>query len=53
MLKNNPLRLPAFHFDADPDPAFLFDADADAASLNDVDPQHSFLEPGSGLYPDP
>jgi hypothetical protein len=23
MLKNNPLRLPAFHFDADPDPTFF------------------------------
>jgi hypothetical protein len=29
MLQNDPLRLPPFHFDANPDPAFLFDADVD------------------------
>ncbi len=38
MLKNDPLRLPTFPFDADPDPAFLFDADPDPASQNDADP---------------
>ncbi len=48
MLKNDPLRLPPFHFnadpdptfcfDADPDPAFHFDADPDPASQNDADP---------------
>jgi hypothetical protein len=27
MLQNDPLRLPPFHFDADPDPVFHFDAD--------------------------
>ncbi len=34
MLQNDPLKLPPFHFDADPypDPAFQFDADADQAS---------------------
>jgi hypothetical protein len=29
MLQNDPLGLPPFHFDADPDPAFNFDADSD------------------------
>jgi hypothetical protein len=31
MLQNDPVRLPPFHFDADPDPdpAFKFDADLD------------------------
>jgi hypothetical protein len=52
MLQNDPLRLPPFHFDADPDtdptfhfdaftdPAFHFDADLDPnpASQNDADP---------------
>jgi hypothetical protein len=27
MLQNDPLRLPPFYFDANPDPAFHFDAD--------------------------
>ncbi len=42
MLKNDHLRLPTFHFDADPDLAFHFDADPDTAfHLNeDPDPQH-------------
>jgi hypothetical protein len=31
MLQNDPLMLPPFHFDADPDPAFHFDADPDPA----------------------
>jgi hypothetical protein len=31
MLQNDPLRLPSFHFDEDPDPAFHFDADPDPA----------------------
>ncbi len=35
--KMTPLRLPPFHFDADPDPAFHFDADPDPASQNDAD----------------
>ncbi len=50
MLQNDPLRLPTFHFDADPDlafhfdadpdpdPAFHFDADPDQVSQNDADP---------------
>ncbi len=52
MLQNDPLRLPPFHFDADPDPdlAFHFDAhpdpdpafhfytDPDQVSQNDADP---------------
>ncbi len=41
MLQNDPLSLPPFHFDADPDPdpAFNFDADpADPPSQNDADP---------------
>jgi hypothetical protein len=29
MFQNDPLRLPPFHFDADPDPAFHFAADPD------------------------
>jgi hypothetical protein len=35
-----PLRLPAFHFDADPDPAFHFGADPDPTfhSYADADP---------------
>jgi hypothetical protein len=36
-LQNDPLRLPPFHFDADPDPAFHFDADRDPAFLFDAD----------------
>ncbi len=48
MLQNDPLRLPHFHFDADPDPAFQIDADPDPdfhfyadpdqVSKNDADP---------------
>jgi hypothetical protein len=38
MLQNDPLRLPAFHFDADPDLAFHFDADPDPAFHFDADP---------------
>jgi hypothetical protein len=34
MLQNDPLRLPTFHFDADPDPAFPFDADPDPQHWN-------------------
>ncbi len=33
----NLLRLPPFHFDADPDPAFHFDADPDLAFHFDAD----------------
>jgi hypothetical protein len=41
MLRNDPLRLPPFHFYADPDPAFHFDADLDPAYADaDPDPQH-------------
>ncbi len=42
MLQNDPLRLPTFPFDADPDPAFHFDANPDPAfQFNaDPDPQH-------------
>jgi hypothetical protein len=29
MIENYPLKVPPFHFDAEPDPAFHFDADAD------------------------
>jgi hypothetical protein len=45
MLKNDPLRLPHFHFDADPDPAFHFYANPDQVSQNDADPC------GSGTLP--
>ena len=38
MLQNNPLRLPPFHFDADPDPSFHFDADPALAFHFDADP---------------
>jgi len=38
MLQNDPIRLPPFHFDADPDPAFHFNADPDPNSQNYVDP---------------
>ncbi len=50
MIQNDHLRLPPFHFDADPDPAFHFDVDPnpdqafnfdagpDIASQNDADP---------------
>jgi hypothetical protein len=35
MLQNDHLKLPPFHFDADPDRAFHFDADPDPASQNE------------------
>jgi hypothetical protein len=39
MLQNDSLRLPPFHFDADPDPAFHFDADQDPTLFHsDEDP---------------
>jgi hypothetical protein len=38
MLQNDPLKLPPFHFDADPDPAFHFDADPDPTFHCDADP---------------
>ncbi len=44
MLQNDPLRLPPFHFDADPDPAFHFDADPDPAFHFDAE---------AGADPDP
>ncbi len=34
--QNDKLRLPSFHFDADPDPAFYFDANADPDQLSTV-----------------
>ncbi len=37
MLQNNPLRLPPFHFDADPDPAFHFDVDPDPDPASQID----------------
>jgi hypothetical protein len=42
MLQNDPLSLPSFHFDADPDPdpAFHFDTDLDPASKNDPYPHN-------------
>ncbi len=45
MLQTEPLRLPSFYFNADPDPAFHFDANPDPSPQNDADPdsdpQHS------------
>jgi hypothetical protein len=38
MLQNDPLSLPPFPFDADPNPAFHFDADPDPAFHLDADP---------------
>jgi hypothetical protein len=32
MLQNDPLRLPSFRFEADPDPSFHLDVDPDPAS---------------------
>ncbi len=37
-LQNDPLRLPPFHFDADPDPSFHFDPNQDPAFHFDADP---------------
>ncbi len=42
MLQNDPLRLPPFHFDADPDPTFHFDADPETAFQFDADPAFHF-----------
>jgi hypothetical protein len=42
MFQNDPLKLPPFHFDADPDPAFHFDADPDTAFHFDPDPDTAF-----------
>jgi hypothetical protein len=50
MLRNDPLRLPPFHFDADPDPAFHFDADPDPSFHLDADPDPTFH---SNADPDP
>jgi hypothetical protein len=52
MLQYNPLRLPPFHFDADPfpDPTyFSLDGDLDPASQNDADPQHRWSRPNQNL----
>ncbi len=57
--KNDPLRLPSFHFDADvdpdpafhfdvnpnPDQAFQFDADLDITFQNDADPDQHCVQP--------
>jgi hypothetical protein len=46
MLQNDPLSLPPFHFDADPDPTFHSDADPDPASHKDANSDlHSALAP--------
>jgi hypothetical protein len=37
MLRNDPIRLPPFHFDANPDPAFHFEANPDPAFQFDGD----------------
>jgi hypothetical protein len=37
-LQNDPVRLPPFHFDADPDPAFHSNADPDPTFQFNVDP---------------
>jgi hypothetical protein len=42
MLQNDPLRLPPFHFDADPDPAFHLDADPDPTFHSDADQDPAF-----------
>ncbi len=49
MFQNDPIRLPPFHFYADPDPdrAFHFDADPYPASQSDADPRGS----GSATLP--
>ncbi len=38
MLQNDPLGLPPFHFDADPDPAFHFESDPDPDPAFQIDP---------------
>jgi hypothetical protein len=54
MLQNNPIKLPPFDFDTDPeqDPAFYFDADPELAFHFDTDPDpasQSDMDPrGSG-----
>jgi hypothetical protein len=50
MLQNGHLRLPPFHFDADPDPAFHSDADPDPALAFhfDTDP-NADLDPASQM----
>jgi hypothetical protein len=40
---NYPLRLPPFHFDADPDPDFHFDADPDPTFHSDADPDPKMM----------
>ncbi len=37
LLQNDPLRLPPFHLNVDPDPAFHFHVDPDPATQNDAD----------------
>jgi hypothetical protein len=46
MLQNGPLRLPSFHFDADPNSIFHFDTDPDPASKNDADPDRASKKDG-------
>ncbi len=43
MLRNDPLWLQLFYFDADPDLAFHFDADPDPASKNDAETSCNFI----------
>jgi len=42
VLQNDPLRLPPFNFDADPDRAFHCDADPETAFQFDADPAFHF-----------
>jgi hypothetical protein len=61
LLQNGHLRLPPFHFHADPDPAYNFDADPDLAFQfdADLDPDPAFphfdacLDPASQNDADP
>jgi hypothetical protein len=46
MIENDPLKVPPFHFDADPDPAFHFDADADPIP-DPASPFDADADPGS------
>jgi hypothetical protein len=55
MLQNDPLKLPPFNFDADPDPAFHFDADPDPSFHFEADPDPAFyfdVDRNSYPYPD-
>jgi hypothetical protein len=52
MLQNHPLKLPPFHFAADPDPAFHFDADADPDPVIHFDADAN-PDPASQIDADP